>query len=255
MPKEPVPTTLLIEEGYVIGHHAEILQAASILRGFGHRLTIIFQSLQQIKNLYPDTYGLFMGGAVLGFRPGDLETAEWMSKRAGDAWRPSPSYADPATPTELRVKPTWKPEKRERISVGKMFGMPQGRALVWLPGDEAPRHSWVRGYFDIPELAARADPNPYYRGPAARRSAGWARWAWRSAAAAVIVAGALAAGVALAPSLEEYGAAARDGWRAGEQPAAHELHNRSEAGYHTTSPRKMRSAARRAATRETEVFP
>jgi hypothetical protein len=49
-----------------------------------------------------------------------------------------------------------------------MFGMPRGRALVWKPGDEAPRMAWVKGYFEIPELAARASPNPYYTG------GGWA---------------------------------------------------------------------------------
>ncbi|MEO8630403.1 MAG: type IV secretory system conjugative DNA transfer family protein, partial [Betaproteobacteria bacterium] len=77
--EDSVPTTLLVEEGFVLGHHAEIEQALSILRGFGSRMTIVFQSLQQIKKLYSDTWGLFMSGAVLGFRPADLETAEWMS--------------------------------------------------------------------------------------------------------------------------------------------------------------------------------
>jgi hypothetical protein len=72
--------------------------------------------------------------------------------------------ADPSNPSDLGVRPSWGPQKRERIPVGKMFGMPQGRALVWLPSDEAPRMARVRGYFDIPKLAARADPNPYYGG-------------------------------------------------------------------------------------------
>ena len=35
-------------------------------------------SIAQIKQLYPNTWGLFLSGAVCGFRPGDLETAEWM---------------------------------------------------------------------------------------------------------------------------------------------------------------------------------
>lgn len=45
-----------------------------------------------------------------------------------------------------------------------MFGMPQGRALVWLPNEEVPRVARVKGYFEIPELNARASPNPYYKG-------------------------------------------------------------------------------------------
>ena len=159
-----VPTTLLIEEGFVLGHHAEIEQALSILRGFGSRMTIVFQSLQQIKKLYADTWGLFMSGAVLGFRPADLETAEWMSKRAGEVIRPVLSAADPSSPADFGARPNWGPQKRERIPVGKMFGMPQGRAVVWLPGDDPPRIVRVKGYFEIAQLAARADPNPYYTG-------------------------------------------------------------------------------------------
>ena len=129
-----VPVTLVIEEGYVLGHHAEIQAALSILRGFNSRMTIVFQSLAQVKQLYPHTWGLFGNGAVLSFRPGDMETAEWLSKRAGE------------------------------IPVGKVFGMPQGRALVFLPGDEAPRVAHIRGYFSIPALNRFADENPYFRG-------------------------------------------------------------------------------------------
>ena len=77
----------MIEEGYVLGHHAEIEGALSILRGFNSRMTIVFQSLSQIKQLYPHTWGLFGNGAVLSFRPGDLETAEWLieARIRGDA--------------------------------------------------------------------------------------------------------------------------------------------------------------------------
>jgi type IV secretion system protein VirD4 len=155
-----VPVTLVVEEGYVLGHHDEIEAALSILRGFNSRITCIFQSNSQIKRLYPDTWGLFGNGAVLSFRPGDIETAEWLSKRAGDVTLPVLSASDPS-PTDYGVRPSWQQRKNPRIPVGKMFGMPAGRALVWLPGDEAPRMSWVRGYFELRQLNARASPNPY----------------------------------------------------------------------------------------------
>jgi len=158
-----VPVTLVIEEGYVLGHHAEIESALSILRGFNSRMTIVFQSLAQIKQLYPHTWGLFGNGAVLSFRPGDVETAEWLSKRAGEVTRPVLSAADPSSPTDRTVRPSWSQQRRPRIPLDKMFGMPQGRALVWLPGDEAPRVSWMRGYFELP-LNRFADVNPYFRG-------------------------------------------------------------------------------------------
>jgi type IV secretory pathway TraG/TraD family ATPase VirD4 len=169
-----VPVTLVIEEGYVLGHHAEIESALSILRGFNSRMTIVFQSLSQIKQLYPHTWGLFGNGAVLSFRPGDVETAEWLSKRAGEVTRPVLSASDPSSPTDYMARPSWSQQKRPRIPVGKMFGMPQGRALVWLPGDEAPRVSWVRGYFELP-LNRFGDANPYFTGNNNRSTGGTRR--------------------------------------------------------------------------------
>jgi hypothetical protein len=51
--------------------------------------------------------------------------------------------------------------------------MPPGKALVWLPNEEIPRVARIKGYFEIPQLARRADPNPYYRGGgSARRQTG-----------------------------------------------------------------------------------
>lgn len=194
--EDGVPVTLLVEEAFVLGRHEELLQALSILRGFNSRVTVVAQSLQQIKSLYPDTWGLFMSGAVLGFRPGDFETAEWMTKRAGEVVMPVPSVADPSSPSEFRTRPSWSPQKRERVPVGKMFAMPRQRALVWLPGDEAPHKVRVKGYFEIPELNAHADPNPYYRGqpnPSGKARRQWPALWWKSAAA-VLMAGVIIGG-------------------------------------------------------------
>ena len=163
-----IPATVIIEEGFVVGYHEEIEKAASILRGYNGRFTIVFQSLQQARKLYPDTWGLFTGGAVLGFRPSDIETAEWMVKRAGSIITPILSASDPTNPAELGPRPSWQQQRRDRIPLADMFGMPQGRALVWLPHDTAPRISWVKGYFEIPKLSARASPNPYYKAGARR---------------------------------------------------------------------------------------
>jgi len=50
---------------------------------------------------------------------------------------------------------SWSQQKRPLIPVGKMFSMPNGRALVWLPGDEAPH---------VSRINRLADANPYFRG-------------------------------------------------------------------------------------------
>jgi type IV secretory pathway TraG/TraD family ATPase VirD4 len=160
-----VPATVIIEEAFVLGYHEEIEQAASILRGYNSRFSIIFQSLQQARELYPKTWGLFTGGAVLGFRPSDVETAEWMVKRSGKVTVPVYSASDPR-PGETIGQGGWQQRERDRITLADLFRMPQGRALVWLPHEDAPRVSRVRGYFEIGKLARRASPNPYYKGSA-----------------------------------------------------------------------------------------
>jgi type IV secretion system protein VirD4 len=163
-----VPTTLIIEEGFVLGHHAEIEQALSALRGFGSRITIVFQSISQIKQLYPHTWGLFTAGATLSFRPADTETAQWLVMKAGKVTVPVLGASEPR-PGQAMPGVSWHQHERDQIPLTKMFEMPRGRALVWLP-HQPMRQSWVRGYFEIPELARRASENPYH-GAAARRRA------------------------------------------------------------------------------------
>jgi type IV secretion system protein VirD4 len=158
-----VPTTLLIEEAFVLGYHAEVEQALSVLRGFGSRLTVVFQSYEQIKKLYSTTHGLFTAGALLAFRPTDLETGEMLVKKAGKITVPVLGMSEPR-PGEAMPHGGWTQRERDRIPLAKMMGMPKGRALVWKPGDDAPRMSWVKGYFEIAELRAKASPNPYHEG-------------------------------------------------------------------------------------------
>jgi len=193
--EDGVPTTLVVEEGFVIGHHDEIEKSLSILRGFNSRVTIVFQSLQQIKKLYPATWGLFTAGSVLAFRPADLETAQWLTSRAADEIVPVLSASDSSSPNDVGVRPNWGPQKRERIPVGKMFAMPQGRALVWLPHQEKAQISYVKGYYEIRKLRARADPNPYFKENAKR---GRTR---RMIAAAVLAGGVATTGGAAALAL------------------------------------------------------
>jgi type IV secretion system protein VirD4 len=159
-----LPCTLLVEEAFVLGHLTELENACSILRGYNSRLVTVFQSLQQIKKLYPDTWELFGLGAVLGFRPGDVQTAKWMVEKAGKVTMPILSAADPSGRHDIGVRPSWQQKERDRISLQKMFGMPMGKALVWLPNEEVPRVARIKGYFEIAALNRFADANPLFRG-------------------------------------------------------------------------------------------
>ena len=162
-----LPVTLLVEESFVLGHLAELEQACSILRGFSGRVVTVWQSLQQCKKLYPDTWGLFLGGALLSFRPAEIDTARFLVDRSGSEIVPVLGASDP-TRQESEMRPSWTQQKRDRIPLAKMFGMPAGKALVFLPGDEAPRVSTMKGYFELPKLRRRASANPYFKGSGKR---------------------------------------------------------------------------------------
>jgi type IV secretion system protein VirD4 len=164
-----LPVTVLVDEAFVLGHLTELENACSILRGYGSRLETAYQSVQQSRKLYPDTSELFGLGASIFFRPGDIQTGKHMVEKAGKVMVATLSASDPANARDGDVRPSWGPRERDRISLPKMFGMPQGTALVWLPNEEAPRVARVPGYFEIPELNRRADRNPYYRGGASMR--------------------------------------------------------------------------------------
>src|ERR1700730_7147609 len=153
------PDTLVSDEASVLGHYEELETAASILRGFDCRLTTCFQSYGQIVKLYPNTHGLFTSGTTLSFRPSDPDSCRGLGEKAGRVLVPVLSAADPVSPSDLGVRPSWGQQLRDRIPSHKMAAMPRGRALVWKPGDEAPRMSWVKGYWEIPELNARASGN------------------------------------------------------------------------------------------------
>jgi hypothetical protein len=55
----------------------------------------VFQSYQKIKKLYASTHGLFTAGALLAFRPADLETGEMLVKKAGKITVPVLGASEP----------------------------------------------------------------------------------------------------------------------------------------------------------------
>ena len=117
-----VPVTLVIEEGYVLGHHAEIEAALSILRGFNSRMTIVFQSLAQIKQLYPAHMGFVRQRRGAEFPPRRSRNRRLALKTI---WRGNKSGAVGVRSVRpLRIsgsRPSWSQQKRPRIPVAALF--------------------------------------------------------------------------------------------------------------------------------------
>ena len=225
-----IKTTIIIEEGFALGRLEVLDRLYAVAREHSIEIVIVFQRLSQIKQLYPNTWQQFVSGALLAYQPGERETAEFLSWRAGEEWVPVLSVQEPGI-NELGPRASWSPQKRLRFPPGKLFAMPPGVALAWLPkpGDDAPRIVTMRGYYhrDLRELGRRAKPNPYFTGSATRSAP---RRKWVRAVGVLFAAAALLRPVSVA-----------DGNAAGMS-----MHNRAEtAGIHAAS-RPEQSSARRA---------
>jgi type IV secretory pathway TraG/TraD family ATPase VirD4 len=156
--------TIIIDEGYILGAHEELIRACAVLREWNWRICISFQSVEQAREHYPNTWGQLMSGSVLAFGPRDMATADFMSRRASDRPVASVSANDASKPGDIGTTVTIKPEIKRWIREGQLYSMPQGMACAWLPRDEKPHIVRVPVYVDLPKLEARADPNPLFKG-------------------------------------------------------------------------------------------
>ena len=84
----PVGTLFILDEFRVAVGHLEIINNFwSLVRGFGVQFLVVCQSALQLKVLFKEEWEIYAGqaGAVVATLgpPGDMMTAEWMSRRAG----------------------------------------------------------------------------------------------------------------------------------------------------------------------------
>jgi type IV secretion system protein VirD4 len=178
----PVNTLFILDEFRVAVGHLEIINAFwSLVRGFGVQFLVVCQSALQLKVLFKDGWEIYAGqaGAVVTLGPpGDMVTAEWMSRRAGRATEARMSQnegqgvnvqgistSDGVTISQADV--AFKtPEELMSIRVGT------GR--IWTPGKgNTSIPFYAPNYWKLKKVRDLIDPNPYFTGsnpsPSARR--------------------------------------------------------------------------------------
>jgi type IV secretion system protein VirD4 len=81
-----MPVLFMLDEFAQIGRLGPIEDALGQARGDRVALWPVLQDYNQLRDLYEDRAESFAGmsGAVFGFARNDMNTAEWMSKRAGE---------------------------------------------------------------------------------------------------------------------------------------------------------------------------
>jgi type IV secretion system protein VirD4 len=164
-------TLFLIDEMAALGHLAPLEDAFALVRGYRIQIAAIFQDLSQLKHLYQERWETFVAnaGVVFGFSPNDLTTAEWMSKRSGQATQLAAGYSTnsgtttgPSLSISQGTSLSDQQIARALYLPHELIGMPEGTATIWLAGLAHSAPVYAPAYKQFAECRERADPNPYY---------------------------------------------------------------------------------------------
>ncbi|HME84775.1 MAG TPA: type IV secretory system conjugative DNA transfer family protein [Roseiarcus sp.] len=160
-------TLLLIDEMPALGHLAPLEDAFGLVRGYKVQIAGICQDLAQLKALYNERWESFLAnaGVVQGFTPNDLTTADWMSRRAGQATMLAPSSSESVSPKGERSETTgWSQIGRPLYLPQELMGFAEGTGLLWLAGMANGVRFFAPPYWKIEQAEKRAARNPYYEG-------------------------------------------------------------------------------------------
>ena len=158
-------TLLLIDEMPALGHLAPLEDAFGLVRGYKVQIAGICQDLNQLKALYKERWESFLAnaGVVQGFTPNDLTTADWMSRRAGQATMLAPSSSESRSPKGERSETTgWNQFGRPLYLPQELMGFAEGTGLLWLAGMANGVRFFAPPYWKIEQAEKRAAKNPYY---------------------------------------------------------------------------------------------
>jgi type IV secretion system protein VirD4 len=154
-------TLFLLDELKTLGHMETLAHNYSAVSGYGVRFWLVFQTMSQLKKLYPDEWHEFMNGAGFNqyFTPGpeDMETANAIAERCGKRTVPNESRSRDGAGGESVSKsrvgvPFWTPQE--------VLGMPQTRQILFAPGLEYPIILERENYDQSPKCSG-LNPNPY----------------------------------------------------------------------------------------------
>lgn len=159
---ETRPVTLLLDEAGALGRLDPLKNALTQLRGYGLRLQVYVQSLNQLDELFPNQTQTALGAfdTQVYFGTNDYETAELVSKRVGSATRTkvdasggtsrSRSHDHQGLPsTSVSENDGWSASEvgREVIKPDEVLALPPGVAVTF-PKHTPPVLTRLPRYFD-----------------------------------------------------------------------------------------------------------
>lgn len=173
-----IRTLFMLDEFAQLGHLAPMEDAFGLVRGYGVQIWPVLQDLNQLKALYSERWETFVGnaGVVQAFAPNDLTTADWMSRRAGETTVAAAGYNKGDAQSSAGQGSMSQSSGLSYGQVQRRLFMPQelmdfaeGTGVLWPAGTSKSVPFAAPPYWTLPELNARARPNPYYSSAAASK--------------------------------------------------------------------------------------
>jgi type IV secretion system protein VirD4 len=165
-----VPVRIFLNEFYAMGRVPAIETAIGLVAGCSIQLVMVVQDLSQLKTLYGDGLGTFLGqaGAIILVGPvTDDFTAEYLAKHSGDMTIRQPNAGLNQNPGGLGWSWGDAFTRRQYLMPMDFRNNKNGEGFIWVAGLNDPIPAMFPPYYDDPlrpELARRARANPYYRG-------------------------------------------------------------------------------------------
>lgn len=170
------PVLFMLDEFAQLGHMALIENVASVGRDYKIRLWPILQNLPQLKTLYGNKWESFLSaaGMVQFFAPNDLETATYISKRAGQkvVMRRSTSTSTgmSAGGSSSNRSESFSETYEPRLKIEELFALHETKQIVFSPnvseGMILSRFRYYKHYLFSTRRGVEADP--YHMTPEAR---------------------------------------------------------------------------------------
>lgn len=193
-------TLLLLDEFATLGHMESIERAAGYIAGFGVKLWVILQDLNQLKSLYKTRWETFLGnaGTLTAFGNVDVTTLNYLSTRLGETevirTLRHISTQEGSGETRGGIAPLFEAFSRGRMSgavlghdsentqssrsvsdqpslqktpliqpdeIARLFAREEEAILVHLAGQQPFRLNRIRYDLDAP-FRSRAAPSPYH---------------------------------------------------------------------------------------------
>jgi type IV secretion system protein VirD4 len=171
----PVRTLFILDEFRVaIGHLAIINDFWSLVAGYGVQFLVVCQSVLHLKALFKDEWEIYAGqaGAVATLGPpGDLPSAEWMSRRAGTLMenRTSQNEGQGVNTQGMSLSSGETVSQTETAfkSPQELMSIKVGTGRIWTPGrGNTSIPFFAPNYWKQPHIKPLIDPNPYHPAPA-----------------------------------------------------------------------------------------